>query len=202
MSKNIGHKMKIILKAPMKKNNDDLDVKTVNEIKKGLHEYDSNVAIEKSDIGHGADWPVLLISFGTLGSIFFLGDKIQKNLDAWISMAKRMIKLFTWLREKYGLARIDDTGAIAIAINDIVVETALKLTSLSLESCQTICFTPIQYNPPDRLDAKPDSLYIITIKVNEDTVYIYGIKSNGIVEFKHSYLTNWVFFSNNLIDYS
>ena len=53
-----------------------------------------------------------------LGGIFLLGEKIQKNLDAWIAVAQRVVKLFDWLKAKYGLARVDESGALAIAIND------------------------------------------------------------------------------------
>lgn len=185
--------MDIIIPAPLKENNDELEMSSVQEIEKYLRKFDSDVTIFERNIGHGADWTVLLISLGTFGSIFLLGEKIQKNLNAWIAIAKRVIQLFTWLKEKYGLARIDESGAIAVAINDLASEST-PLVSLRLETCQTVCFTPVLWNPAKRLDGKPDALYVFSINVNGNSVYVYGIKSKGTIEFKHSYSTEWLEF--------
>lgn len=149
-----------------------------------MAQFDSNSMIAERNIGHGADWSVLLV---TLGGVFLLGEKIQKNLDAWLSIAKRVSQLFEWLKAWYGLARIDESGALAIAIND-TLSFFKTITALQLENIQTISFTPVEWNPSDRLDGKPDALYLVALRVNNEEIIVYGIKSKGEVEFRHRYL--------------
>lgn len=167
--------MNLLISAPLCIDGDSLDKTAIQAIQNGLAEFEGEIVLSERNIGHGADWTVLLV---TLGGIFLLGEKIQKNLDAWIAVAQRVVKLFDWLKEKFGLARVDESGAIAIAINDIVLEQK-KVTALRLEAIQTVSFTPVPWNPLDRLDGKPDALYV------------YGVKSKGTVEFKHRYPVFW-----------
>jgi hypothetical protein len=182
--------MEIIVSAPLDEFNDAIEPSAMQELERILKDFDSDVAITERNIGHGADWPVLLVTFG---GIFLLGEKIQKNLDAWIAIAQRVISLFASVKAKFGLARVDESGAIAIAITDLI-NRSTAISSLILESCQLIGFTPVPWNPSKRLDGSPDVLYIVTFRVNGDSVYVYGIKSKGEIVFMHSYLTEWLEF--------
>lgn len=179
--------MDILIPSPLAEDGDTLDMNAVLEIENGLAEFGSEREVVERNIGHGADWPVLLI---TLGGVFLLGEKIQKNLDAWVALAKRVVKLFEWLKERYGLARIDESGAIAIAVDDILLERE-KITALQLEAIQTVCFSPVLWNPANRIDGKPDALYVVAMRVNNEDVLVYGIKSKGTIEFKHRYPVGW-----------
>lgn len=179
--------MHILIPAPLDNDGDSLSQDAVRAIESYLAQFDGEVIIAERNIGHGADWTVLL---ATLGGVFLLGEKIQKNLDAWIAIAKRVGQLLDWLKEKYGLARIDESGAIAIAINDIL-SVKKNITALHIETIQTLCFTPISWNPPDRLDGKPDALYLVVLRVDSEEIFVYGIKSKGVVEFTHRYPVFW-----------
>lgn len=181
--------MNILIVAPIGSDGDTLDQDAMRVLKSYMVQFDSELTITERNIGHGADWPVLLATFG---GVFFLGEQIQKNLEAWISLAKRFGQLFNWLKEKYGLARVDESGGLVIAINDIVSSSSGKsINSLQLDGIQTLCFTAVPWNPSDRLDGKPDALYIIALRVNNEEIFVYGVKSNGVIDFKHNYSLHW-----------
>lgn len=179
--------MNILIVAPISNDGDTLDQDAMIAIKDYMTQFDSELTITERNIGHGADWPVLLATFS---GVFLLGEQIQKNLEAWISLAKRVGQLFNWLKEKYGLARVDESGALALAINDIV-SNGNSINSLQLDGIQTVCFTAVPWNPSDRLDGKPDALYLVTLRVNNEEVFVCGIKSNGVIDFKHNYSLHW-----------
>lgn len=179
--------MDVLIVAPISNDGDTLDQDAMRVIKNYMVQFDSELTITERNIGHGADWPVLLATFS---GVFLLGEQIQKNLEAWISLAKRVGQLFNWLKEKYGLARVDESGALALAINDIV-SNGNSINSLQLDGIQTVCFTAVPWNPSDRLDGKPDAIYLVTLRVNNEEVFVYGIKSNGVIDFKHNYSLHW-----------
>ncbi len=92
-----------------------------------LSTFDENVRLEESDIGPGADWPMILAIFSAIGSAFILGEKIEKNLDAWIRLAGRFRKLISRLQERFTLKRIDPFGGSLLALEHIgQEETAIR----------------------------------------------------------------------------
>lgn len=179
--------MDLLIFAPLSTDGDSLDVIACEKIQTGLAEFDSELVVSERNIGHGADWTVLLV---TLGGIFLLGEKVQKNLDAWIAVAQRAVKLMEWVKDKCGLVRVDESAAIALAINDLILGKE-AISSLQLEFLQTIPFTPVPWNPRNRLDGRPDALYLFGLRVNNDEVFVYGVKSKGVIEFKHRYPVFW-----------
>lgn len=179
--------MEVLVNAPLDESNDRVDSARVKEIEVRLQEIDPQYSIENTSIGHGADWPVLLLA---LAGIFLLGEKIEKNLNAWVSLAKRVAGLIGWLSERFGAVRVDESGALALAIEDLTTQRN-EISSLLLEHRQTIVFTPVPWNKLGRLDNHPDALYVLSFRVNEQEVFIYGIKSKGIVEFRHTYKVFW-----------
>jgi hypothetical protein len=179
--------MDLLISAPLSTDGDSLDPIACHEIQTGLARFDTEVEISERNIGHGADVTVLL---ATLGGIFLLGEKVQKNLDAWVAVAQRAVKLMKWLKDKRWLVRVDESGAIALAMNDLLTEKK-AITALHLTCIQTIPFTRVAWNPHDRLDGKPDALYLLSFRMNDEEVFVYGVKSNGIIEFKHRYPVFW-----------
>ena len=76
------------------------NVSSNNELQKKLEAYDSPSAIADVELGHGADFPGILVELfnnvdwklitgGTAVGLFFLGDKINKNIDAWLEVFKK-----------------------------------------------------------------------------------------------------------------
>lgn len=96
----------------------------VAELKEALAEFDHDVMVFEADIGRGADRPVTLpelfqsidwpTAASTVGpiSLYFLGEKIKKNGEAWLQMASGLKRLVL----KHRPTRIDEKAALLIAI--------------------------------------------------------------------------------------
>lgn len=90
-----------------------------------LAKIDPEASVADIDIGHGAGWPVVLVeifkgvdwsqlfTITSLGGIFLLGKKINENIDAWIEIGKKFIKLI----EKIKPARVDEHAAVLFIIS-------------------------------------------------------------------------------------
>ena len=81
-----------------------------NELMFYFKDLDKDVKTFNADIGHGADCPSIIINFfsnfnfkeiitASLISLFFLGEKINKNIDAWLSIFNKVSKLVKILIE-------------------------------------------------------------------------------------------------------
>jgi len=85
----------------------------------GLRKLASSVApefeVRDTDIGRGADWPAVLLGWSPV-ALFFLGRKIEENLDAWLSLAKRFAEFLRSIRERLWSHRMDGIGAALVAI--------------------------------------------------------------------------------------
>ncbi len=172
--------------------------KYAKELATELSEVDQNVKTATADIGHGADWPVVLvqifnnIDWGSFlavagpSGLFLLGDQINRNLDGWIEIGKK----FKRLVEKFHPTRIDENAATLMALND-VVENAGKPIEFSA-SLQIVEFTPLPRGK-GKLDKRPDALYLITVRI-PNKVFVYGVKSNGKMVFKHEFGAEWLQF--------
>ncbi|SDK51469.1 hypothetical protein SAMN05660337_0690 [Maridesulfovibrio ferrireducens] len=146
-----------------------------------LSEIDPNYEIKETDVGHGADLPALVVSLLTdlpelaqIGlaslAIFFQGKRINKNIDAWISITKKINNLFS----KNKPYRIDKTAATAIAIGDVVKEN-------SKDSICNIFINQFQTNEDSKATSygkNIDAVFTISIYTTEN-IYIYVITSKG-----------------------
>ncbi len=73
-------------------NGDGLSSVDIEQIKKEL-EFEGEKEISEKNIGPGADVFVILASILTIANVFLIGDKIDKGIDGWIKIAKRIKKL-------------------------------------------------------------------------------------------------------------
>lgn len=176
--------MELIFSDPTYDRSPEEGQRLLTELKRAVGELEETAEFRKRDIGHGADWPVILV---ILGGIFLLGEKINKNLDAWLSIARKLTTFIKWAKDKFGLARIDDNAALLIAINDVAESE--QFNSLEIFGSQVIPFTQFPHNP-EVLSKTPDALYIISV-ITDQKVIVYGIKSKGNIEFKKSFSTEW-----------
>ena len=165
------------------------------DLKNELGEFDSQLETIDGDIGHGADWPVVLIELfkeidwtsvfkvGTIPTVFFLGKKINENIDAWIEISKKLKKLF----EKKQPTRIDEKAALLIVLRDMTENNHdLKDSDISLR----VHSYDGDFDINKKLINRPDSLYVYDIQT-PDSFLIYGVKSDGTVSFKHQYGKHW-----------
>jgi len=168
------------------------------ELARKLAEFDEGVVATETDIGHGADLPAVLVkiftsvdwsSFLTIGApagLFLLGERINKNLDAWIEIAGK----FKRLLETFRPTRIDENGALLLVFQELL---ELKVDVHDIHaSVQVVQFTPVPWGK-GTLDKRPDALYLVTARV-PGKVYITGVKSNAKIEFRHEYGTEWLDF--------
>lgn len=189
--------MEIIFADPYYDSGNWVEGKYATELTKSLSEFDTNIQATNDNIGHGADWPVVsveifknldwasfltIVGIGT-GGLFLLGDKINKNIDVWIDISKKFKKLIGIFHP----ARIDENGAAIIVMNDLL-ETHYDPLKITL-FVQIVEFTPVPWGK-SKLCRRPDALYLITARV-PDAAFIYGIKSNTNIEFKHELRTAW-----------
>lgn len=162
-----------------------------------LIKIDKDVEAKDVDIGMGADFPSVLVEIfkkidwryllGTgIAGVFFLGEKINKNIDAW----KEIIGKFKLAIKNFHPTRIDEKGALLLVLDDLAVFSE-KAKEIDI-SIQIIPFTPALKGKVT-LDKQPDVLYIVTVKV-PFKVYVVGIKSNTKIVFRNEYSTEWIDF--------
>lgn len=166
--------------------------KFLNELTAELSSIDPSVRAFHAQLGRAADWPVVLVELfrdldwsilltaAGAGGFFMSGDKVNKSIDGWISVARKLRSVITRLKP----VRIDERAAVLQVLTDIDDELARNLTSLTVRVEE---FTPTPWNEHE-LSKRPDALYIVTTRT-ESTLHVYGITSSGKVEFKHRFDT-------------
>lgn len=167
--------MQIIVIDPTYTNNTDHD-QFVKKLKREFSTISKDIKVKTTDIGYGASWPAIEIVFPVL--IFFSGKKVNENIDAWLSIARKLISLMKKFR-----TYIDDEGAALLVIKDIA--SSQKIKEIKRISTEIIPVAPFEGRKKDSLDSRPNALYIQIYKVNNEFVYVYGIKSNGKMEIKY-----------------
>ena len=173
------------------------DGKFIRSLKEKLSEFDENVVLTESNIGRGADWPVVVAQFFNnidwseflilgMSSIFLLGDKINKNIDAWIGISKKIVTIIDQLKP----IRIDRNAAVLMAISRIVeINGPVSKVDLIVHDVK---FSEIPWGKKE-IDTYPDALYIVTADL-KDKLYIFGIKSKGTIEFEYEFEKNFMDF--------
>ena len=167
------------------------------ELLSHIVQIDPEASVTDTDIGHGADWPVVLVeifksvdwsqlfTIASVGGVFLMGKQINENIDAWIEIGKKFGKLI----EKIKPARVDEHAAVLLVINELQRHNMLSGASISV---QIVDFTSVEWGK-GILGKRPDSLYIISVRTENKTI-IYGMKSNMKIEFKHELSTEWIEF--------
>jgi hypothetical protein len=159
-------------------------------LERELRGFDLSVAIGKSDIGPGADWPMILAAFSAIGSVFLLGESVEKGLDAWIRLARRFRELVARLRNNFGATRVDETGAKLLALNRIAEEES-TLASVEAVVLGLVPIHQFEDRNPARLDSRVDALYLHAYRVNNQSIYVIGITARGEIEFVKKYGSSW-----------
>lgn len=173
----------------------------LKDLKNELIEFDNELIAIDGDIGHGADWPVVLIDLfneidwssvlkaGAVPTMFFFGKKINENLDAWIEIGRKLKRLF----KKKQPIRLDEKAALLLVLHDLkdnnhdLNELVISLRIHSYNG---------DFDINEKLLNRPDSLYVFDI-ITAQSYFIYGIKSDGIISFKQKYGKYWFDFLND-----
>ncbi len=148
------------------------------EIEKEISKISDSRGFKTENIGAGADW-IVVVAYMT--GLFFLGDKINKNLEAWLSLSKKFISLFKKTKVRF----IDANGARLIAINRILKneESISSIIELAFNeiNLQDLTTSFSDGRKPNELKSKPLCYFSAIYKVNQSSYYILGIKSDGTV---------------------
>lgn len=142
-----------------------------------LKEIDSSVEISTVNFGRGADWILLLATLSSITSIISLGDKLEKGIDGWIKIGKRISKIFHNSDKVY----IDEDLAKIMAISHISKNYDIK--SIKLIDNHTTFLVDFskwfkRENKQD-LTSKPFNIYNFTFELNNERTISLSIKSNG-----------------------
>jgi hypothetical protein len=148
-------------------------------------------SITEENIGPGADVMIILIVLAAIQAIK-LGKDLNDGVDGWIELGKKLSKLV----DKKEIVAVDKDGATSLAIKFISdqekIESIRKDTEHEINLAST--FGLIGDNrEPDDLISKPYNYYVQSFIVNDEKIYVLGVKSSGEVnlikcfEFGNSY---------------
>lgn len=150
------------------------------ETERAARELFPEVARRSANIGAGADFPVEIL---TLGGLFFLGDQIKKNLDAWLDLAKRFARFL----QRHGVGyRLDPVGADLIVLDEIL-QRFPEVASVDRLFETEVVARELRFNPDGSLERTPERLYVRGFRVNGRSVVIAGLGSSGVLAFWHQY---------------
>ncbi len=154
----------------------------LDDLKKDIAVFFKKYKLTETDIGLGADWPMFMVSI--LG-LFFLGKPINENLKAWIELANKFSNFIKKIRERLLAPWVDKRGAILIALQHVIKSHNKSVKSIKLLGVIPILFKIIPQRSSKHLDHHPNALYISAFRVNNDFVYVIGVKSKGMIKFQH-----------------
>jgi len=131
-----------------------------------------------ANIGPGADWIVILLLFDLGLQLIKVGAEINDGIDGWIGLGKKLHKLF--YRNK--IVSIDNDGATALAINLIAKKEKIDRLEKIQESTINLADLSGFIRGNKGLSNKPHNYYIQTYCINNNDVYVIGVKSTGKAE--------------------
>ena len=182
--------MELIYADPYYDSEEEGSGRFVAELKRALAEFDPNMEVIEADIGCGADWPVALVTLfqsidwpmvaSTAGpiSVYFLGERIKKNGEAWLAMAEGLKRLLG----KHRPIRIDEKAALLIVIEELAGR-GIALTQAEI-SVQVIKQITIPHGKRT-LDRRPEAVYVVTVGLEGES-YLFAVESDGnVVLSKH-----------------
>jgi len=177
--------MELIFADPYYDSKEEESGRFVAELKGALAEFDQNAEVIEADIGRGADWPVALVELfqsidwpgvaSTAGpiSLYFLGERIKKNGEAWTEMARGLKRLLS----KHRPTRIDEKAALLIVIEELAAQ-GVALTRAEI-SVQVIVQMTVPHGKRI-LDRRPAAVYVVTVGFDGES-YLFAVESNGNV---------------------
>ena len=154
--------------------------------------------VEFRNIGVGADEMVLLIVVVLAGyRIIRSGKYINEGINGWIEIGKRLKKLV----KRNKVVSVDSEGATLLALE--MIHQKGKITSVEITHESTINLVDVSgFLPTNKgLAAKPFNYFVKAITVNDETIYIIGVNSNGVANIIKRYdIRNGIFYMEECED--
>lgn len=161
----------------MNYNLSEIQSNELDDILEELKEIDNNVNISEVNLGRGSDWILILATLSSITSVIALGDKLEKGIEGWVKIGKRISKIF----KKSDRVYLDENAAKIIAITHI--SSTIDIENLKLidyHNTNLVDFSEcFKQRNPKSFEAKPFNIYNFTFEVNEIRTITLSVKSNG-----------------------
>ena len=149
----------------------------LKEIQFELSELDNSLSIKQINLGEGSDWVLILATLSGISSFIALGEKIEKGIDGWIKIGRRLNKICSNLDVVY----FDKTGAFSIALDYLSRSFDLKNLRLVMDS--ELSVKDLSQMLPDRkrdeFIARPYKVHFMAFEINDKILITLGIRSDG-----------------------
>ncbi|CDN74512.1 hypothetical protein [Elizabethkingia anophelis] len=154
-----------------------IESKEFDDLIDELKQIDNEVNISTINLGKGADWVLILIILGSIGGVISYGDKLEKGIEGWTKIGKRLINLF----KKSDRVYVDEDGAKILAITYISEKYNIKSITLLDNHTTFLADFSSWFNQRDPKDftSKPFNIYNLTFDINNERTISLCIKSNG-----------------------
>lgn len=182
--------------------NDGFSPEFIKSIATDVNEQFNGCEITETDIGRGADFPALLIALGTaITTVFFLGKKINENLDGWIEISKKVKTLFNKLQRKSRSAFYDEDIA-TLMVFELIHSENNNINSIVKLLSDTTHIAPFTNRDKSHLDYCAEAIYLHKILVNDSIIYIVVMSSSGVILSKHVVdVEDWMnFYQKNITE--
>lgn len=164
---------------------DEINSTFLKGIKSDLENIDSNYELKEVNLGTGADWVLIMAILNGITTIFLLGEKIDKGIEGWIKIGKRIKSLFL----KTDTIYLDKDAAKLIALQYLAEKYDLLSFSLEKESAEEIInlSTILRDRKPEDFISKPYSIYFLTFKINDHINTMLSVRSDGEIKELYCY---------------
>lgn len=170
-----------------------------NYIKDEMNIFSNDVRIEKSIIGREASWPTIIAIFGGLVTLFLSGEVIDKNINAWISIGKKIDNFIKRIKNKFKRdVYLDEQAASLLILNHIHEKGKVEIQTIEKvsEEIFTVHPNPNDGKPKGIIDSRPEAIYIQNFIINKTIIYSFVIKSTGKIEREYRFdKKDWMKFS-------
>ncbi|MEJ5104342.1 hypothetical protein [Chryseobacterium sp. MYb328] len=154
-----------------------IDSKELDDILYELKQIDNKVQISDLNLGKGADWVLVLAILSSITSVITLGEKLEKGIEGWTKIGKRITNIFKNSDRVY----VDENGAKILAITHISKKHPIE--SITLIDNHTIFLadfsTWFSQRNSESFTSKPFNIYNFTFDINNQRTISLIIKSNG-----------------------
>jgi hypothetical protein len=168
---------------------DEINSEFLKDIKADLKNIDSSFKLKEVNLGTGADWVLIMAILNGITTIFLLGEKIDKGIDGWVKIGKRIKSLFS----KTDTIYLDKAAAQLLALQYLAEKHVLKSISLEKELTEEIInlSTMLRDRKPEDFISKPYSIYFLTFYINDHINTMLSVRSDGEIKELYSYDNNF-----------
>ena len=152
-----------------------------NKLVASLSGNDSSVDVTEVNYGRGADWIWLLLTIYGSYKLVVEGDKIDKGINGWANVLKRLKKLF----KKSSFVKLDSDALLLFAVDEVFQKNKgiRELVFISKSEIDIQNNSGLFFNRPKNDFTSTDDAYsIFVLKSDTGLFFIIGARINGEVE--------------------